>query len=174
MWKRLVIRSKRRWQMKPGLSTVVSAAAALLFPLVSAGGQTAEEITREKILATGQEWQQKFDQYQPDSGMVEALKSKPGAGMGIDVYLGLWCPDSLDNVPPFIKIIDRLGTGMTVRYFSLPKKADKTIQYFVEELKVERVPTFIFYRDGKEIGRIVENPETGMLEDFMDIVFKED
>ncbi len=103
--------------------------------------------------------------------MLEAVKSRLGPGIRIDVYLGLWCPDSLTNVPPFIKIVDKLGTGVTVRYFSLPKKADKEIKYFVEEAKVERVPTFIFYRGDKEIGRIVENPKAGMLEDFMDILF---
>lgn len=157
--------------MKSGLSTLASAAAVLLFPLFPAGGQAAEEITKEKILAAGQEWQQKYDQYQPAPDMLEAVKSKLGAGLRVDVYLGLWCPDSLNNLPPFIKIVDRLGPGVTVRYFALPRKADKAIQYFVEEQKVERVPTFIFYRGGKEIGRITENPKAGMLEDFMDIVF---
>jgi len=34
------------------------------------------------------------------------------------------------------------------------------------------VPTFIFYRGGGEIGRIVENPKAGMIEDFMEIVFR--
>jgi thioredoxin 1 len=104
---------------------------------------------------------------------LEALKSKLGTGVRIDVYLGLWCPDSLNNVPQFIRIVDRLGAGVTVRYFSLPKKADKSIRYFVENLKVDRVPTFLFYRGDKEIGRIVENPKIGMIEDFMDIVFME-
>lgn len=159
--------------MKSRLSALVSVAAALLLPLVSTGSQTAEEITREKILTTGPDWQQKYDQYQPDPDMLEALKSKLGTGVRIDVYLGLWCPDSLNNVPQFIRIVDRLGAGVTVRYFSLPKKADKSIRYFVENLKVDRVPTFLFYRGDKEIGRIVENPKIGMIEDFMDIVFME-
>jgi hypothetical protein len=160
--------------MKPGLSTLVSAVAAFLFALFSAGGQTAEEITKEKILSAGQDWQQKYDQYQPAPDMLEAVKSKLGAGLRVDVFLGLWCSDSLNNVPSFIKIVDSLGTGVTVRYVALPKKADKSIEYFVEALKVERVPTFIFCRSGKEIGRIVENPKAGMLEDFMDIVFMEE
>jgi thioredoxin 1 len=159
--------------VKSRLSALVSVAAALLLPLVSTGSQTAEEITREKILTTGPDWQQKYDQYQPDPDMLEALKSKLGTGVRIDVYLGLWCPDSLNNVPQFIRIVDRLGAGVTVRYFSLPKKADKSIRYFVENLKVDRVPTFLFYRGDKEIGRIVENPKIGMIEDFMDIVFME-
>jgi hypothetical protein len=51
------------------------------------------------------------------------------------------------------------------------RKPSKKVKYFVEELKVERVPTFIFYRDGKEIGRIIENPKTSLIEDFLEIVF---
>jgi hypothetical protein len=34
------------------------------------------------------------------------------------------------------------------------------------------VPAYIFRREGEEIGRIVENPKTGRLEDMMDIFFK--
>jgi hypothetical protein len=158
--------------MKRILFWAVAAGAALLFPLVSAGGPTAEEITKEKILATGQEWQEKHDKYEPEADIVDALKTKLGSNLKIDVYLGLWCPDSRNNVPPFIKILDRLGTGVPVRYFNVPRKASKDIKYYVEELKVERVPTFIFYRDAKEIGRIIENPKMGLIEDFMEIVLK--
>jgi hypothetical protein len=35
---------------------------------------------------------------------------------------------------------------------------------------VEKVPTFIFYRSDREIGRIVENPKTGLLEDTIEIL----
>ena len=160
--------------MKPGLYAPVFAAAAILLPCVLAGALTAEEITRDKILSTGKDWQENYDQYQPDPAMLEALKSRLEPGLRIDVYLGLWCSDSLRNVPQFIKIVDLLGAEGAVHYFSLPRKADTEQKYFIEEPKVERVPTFIFYRGGKEIGRIVENPKAGMLEDFMDIVFKED
>ena len=158
--------------MKLSLFMAVTTGATLLIPLIPIRGQSTEEVTKEKILATGKEWQEKHDKYEPEADMVDALKAKLGAGIKIDVYLGLWCPDSRNNVPPLIKILDRLGTAVPVRYFNMPRKANKDIKYYVEELKVERVPTFIFYRDGKEIGRIIENPKTGMIEDFMEIVFK--
>ena len=92
--------------------------------------------------------------------------------MKIDVYLGLWCPDSRNNLPPFLKILDRVGVAVPVRYVNVPRKTSRDVKYYVEEMQVERVPSFIFYRDGKEIGRIVENPKAGMIEDMMDIVFK--
>jgi hypothetical protein len=76
-------------------------------------------------------------------------------------------------VPPLIKILDRLGPTVMARYFSVARKTSKDIPYYVEDLKVERVPTFVFYRGKGEIGRIIENPKAGMLEDFMEIIFKE-
>ena len=114
----------------------------------------------------------KYDKYEPAADMIDLLKAKLGADLKIDVYLGLWCPDSRNNVPPFIKILDQAGSNATVRYFGVPRKVSKDVKYYVEDMKVERVPTFIFYRDGNEIGRIIENPKTGMLEDTMDIVLK--
>jgi sulfite reductase alpha subunit-like flavoprotein len=158
--------------MRRFLLTVVTAGIALLLSLVSVIGQTKEEIARDKILASGPEWQQKYDKYQPAADMVEALKAKMGANMKIDVYLGIWCPDSRNNVPPFIKILDLVGTGVPIRYFDVPRKASRDVKYYVEEMNVERVPSFIFFRDGKEVGRIIENPKMGMIEDMMEILFK--
>jgi hypothetical protein len=158
--------------MKRTLLVAAAVGAALLFPLVSIGGQSQEELAKEKILATSPEWQAKYDKYDPPAEMVDALKAKLEADMKIDVYLGLWCPDSRNNVPLFLKILDRAGVAVPVRYFGVPRKASRDVKYYVEEMNVERVPSFIFYREGKEIGRIIENPKAGMIEDFMDIVLK--
>jgi thiol-disulfide isomerase/thioredoxin len=151
---------------------LLALAITLLSPPASPGRQAQEEITKDKILAAGQPWRDKYDKYEPNADMIEALKAKFGPGMKIDVFLGLWCPDSRNHVPVFIKILDRLGSAVPVRYINVPRKAGGDVKYYVEEFKVERVPSFIFYVEGKEIGRIVENPKTGLLEDIFDIVFK--
>ncbi len=145
--------------------------AALFLPAISPGRQAAEEITREKIFSNPQ-WQEKYDKYDPAADLIDTLKVKLGTDMKIDVYLGLWCPDSRNNVPPFIKILDQSGSTVPVRYFGVPRKASKDVKYYVEEMNVQKVPTFIFYREGKEIGRIIENPKTGMLEDMSEIILK--
>lgn len=156
--------------MKRNLSLIAGiAACALLVPMLSVGLQKADEINRDAILANPQ-CQQNYDKYEPDREIVEALKPKLGSEMKIDVYLGLWCPDSRNHVPPFIKILDVAGSGAAVRYFGVPKKPTRDTKYYVKEMKVERVPTFIIYRGGNEIGRIVEKPKSGMLEDMLDIV----
>jgi hypothetical protein len=158
--------------MKRNLFIAVAVGVALLLPILSVARQAAEAITRDKILANGQEWKDKYDKYEPPAELLNNLKGMIGSNLKIDVYLGLWCPDSRNNVPPFIKILDHLGVTIPVRYFGVPRKASKDVKYYVEEMDVQKVPTFIVYRDGKEIGRIVENPKESMLADFMAIVAK--
>ena len=149
----------------------VVVAAALLLPILSAGRQKTDEVNRDAIFANAQ-WQEKYDKYEPKMEMIDALRPRLGSDVKIDVYLGLWCPDSRNNVPPFIKILDVAGSNVPIRYVAVPRKASRGVKYYVEAMQVERVPTFIFYREGKEIGRIIENPKTGMLEDMLDIVMK--
>ena len=62
-----------------------------------------------------------------------------------------------------------LSLGYAVQGSDL--KPNKQTKYYVKDLKVERVPTFIFYKNNKEIGRIIENPKKDMAEDFLEIVF---
>lgn len=151
---------------------IVMMGIGLLFPFAVIGRQAPEELTKEKILAAGKEWQDKYDKFLPPTEIVEAMKGRFGGDMKIDVYLGLWCPDSRNNVPLFLKLLDSVGTTVPVRYFGVPRKASRDVKYYVEEFNVEKVPSFIFYRGGKEIGRIIENPKVGMLEDTFEVVSK--
>ena len=131
-----------------------------------------EKIAKDKILKTDLEWEDIYGQYQVDLSLLGILKEKLGDNLKIDVYLGLWCSDSKNNVPVFMKIIDILGQdNFPVNYYTVERKANKDIKYYVEDLKVERVPTFIFYRNGQEIGRIVENPQKTIIDDFLEIIF---
>jgi len=131
-----------------------------------------EKIDKNKILATGQEWKDNYMNYRVDESFLDTLKAKIGDDLKIDVYLGTWCSDSLNNVPKFIKIIEAVGAdNFPVNYYNVNRKPSSDVKYYVEDLKVERVPTFIFYRDGKEIGRIVENPKNTLIEDFLEIIF---
>jgi hypothetical protein len=131
-----------------------------------------EKIDKDKILKTDHQWENNYDHYIPDLSLLGVLKEKIGDNLKVDVYLGLWCSDSRNNVPVFMKLIDVLNLdNVKVNYYTVERKASQDIKYYVKDLKVERVPTFIFYRDGKEIGRIVENPHNSILEDFLEIVF---
>ena len=130
-----------------------------------------DKIGKSKIIGAGEEWQQGYVNYRVDESLIDTLKSKIGVGLKIDVYLGLWCKDSKVNVPKFIKLIDNIkNKNLIVNYYDCPRKANRQVKYYVEKFKVERIPTFIFYRDGKEVGRIIEHPEKSIVEDFINII----
>jgi len=152
--------------------TLVVFLLSIMFAAVSYGAIKIESIDKDRILAAGEEWKKNYTDFEVDSAILDTLKTKTGENLRIDIYLAIWCGDSRSNVPKFIKILDALeAQGLTVNYFTVERKPSSDVKYFVEELKVERVPTFIFYRGGKEIGRIIENPQKSLIEDFLDIVF---
>ncbi len=137
--------------------------------VLAASGMRAEKITRDQVLANGN-WMELYTQYSIDPAALKSLKFLGSRNLRIDVYLGFWCPDSARNVPPFIKIIDAIGPGkVQVNFYTVQRKAEGA-QYYEETLKVEKVPTFIFYEEGYEIGRIVENPHKSLVEDFLQVI----
>lgn len=145
----------------------------VIFILIACRVYAVEQIERNKILADNKEWETVYRGFEIDNELIEAMSYKMSGNLKIDVYFGFWCSDSKNNVPPFLKIIDRLegyNANVPVNYYTVERKPTKETKYYVEEFKVERVPTFIFYKDGKEIGRIIENPKKSMIEDVMDII----
>lgn len=151
---------------------VVLLLTAPVFPDDGGAKIKKAKITREKILETSEEWKTNYNGHQVDEAFLETLKAKIGDNLNVDVYLGTWCSDSLKNVPAFIKIIEATETAtLTVNYYNVGRKPNKKVKYYVKELKVERVPTFIFSRQGKELGRIVENPTNSLIEDIVEIIF---
>jgi thiol-disulfide isomerase/thioredoxin len=86
------------------------------------------------------------------------------------VFLGTWCSDSERDVPRFLRIADEIGMNEG-RYtlYSLDRKM-KSPEGLEDNYQVERVPTFIFLRKGKEIGRIVELPKTTLEGDMLNIL----
>lgn len=81
--------------------------------------------------------------------------------VSICIVLGTWCGDSHEQVPPFVKVLENI--------FCVDR--NKTAPNIdLEELFIERVPTFIFYKNGMEIGRIVETPQKSLEADILDII----
>jgi hypothetical protein len=140
--------------------------------LISCSGYAAQKVDKDAILIDGEEWQNVYIQSEVDEGLVEAMAYKI-ENLRIDVYFAFWCGDSKNNVPPFLKIIsgiERFNVNIPVNYYSVERKPNKETKYYVEEFKVERVPTFIFYKNDKEIGRITENPKRSVIEDMIEII----
>ena len=88
----------------------------------------------------------------------------------ITVFMGTWCEDSQREVPAFFKILDEVDyESETVKIVTVSE--DKTEpKELVEQKNITNVPTFIFMKDGKELGRIVEYPLESLEKDMVKIL----
>jgi len=102
----------------------------------------------------------RYEQVQIDETVLNGLS---GNGVSVMVVFGDWCSDSVEHVPEFMKIDDRLHFS-DVQWVAVGRKlADDT--GIVEAFHIERVPTFVFMVNGEEIGRIIEHPHETMEKD---------
>jgi thiol-disulfide isomerase/thioredoxin len=99
-----------------------------------------------------------YDAYKPDEKIIEELKSHLKNEVTIKLYMGTWCEDSQREVPTFIKILDQSGFDKS-KLTTIMLDEDKTSPAGLEKgMNITNVPTFVFYRNGQEINRIVEIP----------------
>ena len=89
--------------------------------------------------------------------------------VSVEVYFGTWCSDSRYWVPAFIGLIDKTILADKIELIAVPrsKKTKETAK--LDEI-IELVPTFVFWRDGKELGRIVETPNASLVKDMIKIL----
>jgi hypothetical protein len=121
------------------------------------------EINREGLLSGNyKNWfANGYENYTVDTQALSSIKPQSLNGVTIKLLMATWCPDSRRNVPVFYKVIDSLKFDETkLQLWSLDSRKqgpnNEQITY-----GVSRVPTMIFYRNGKEIGRFVERLKPG-------------
>ncbi len=111
-----------------------------------------------------------YKNYTVDEARLAELDQEMLQQCLITIVLGTWCSDSKREVPRFFKIVDHLGldeTAISLICVDRRKNAEGTE---VNELIIDFVPTFIFYIDNVEVGRIVEAPEASLEEDWIEIL----
>ncbi len=110
----------------------------------------------------------RYAEYKTDTEIIEKLKPIIN-NFTIKGFMGTWCGDSKRGVPRFYKILEQ--TGFDQDYFELVTvgRNKKTPDNLQEGFDLLRVPTFIFFKDGKEVGRYVERPRETMEKDILKI-----
>lgn len=92
----------------------------------------------------------------------------------VEIYFGRWCSDSHDHLPAFLTLLDFANESgarpKSVRLVALDRK--KTYEGYVNTRSIEKLPTFVFLRDGREIGRITETPQVSISADTAEILKK--
>ncbi|WP_435414487.1 thioredoxin family protein [Polaribacter aestuariivivens] len=112
---------------------------------------------------------QKYNTFKVDDATIAAIEENL-KGVTIKGFMGTWCGDSKRETPRFYKLLDQANFNLNNFDLVTVNRSKKTPDNLQEGLNIIRVPTFIFYKDGKEIGRFVERPRESLEKDILKIV----
>ncbi len=118
-------------------------------------------------------WSELFDgtynDYQPDMEIIFGMMPQM-QDVDIVITLGTWCGDSKQHVPSFLRILKELNFESSRLTMIGLDRSFNGGEAGVRPYQTEKVPTFIFFRNGIELGRIIETPEK-TLEEHMAKIF---
>jgi len=164
---------------------LIDITAILLLLLLQQGCSGKQELHSAKVLQDGEEllwgrisapqlffdypdWKIEYNNYQVDTIALYGLK--PDREHAVEIFFATWCEDSQREVPRFLKINDLLHffAEDSIRMYAVDRK--KQLAGNLCSLRnISRVATFIFFKSGREIGRIIEYPQETMEKDLKSI-----
>jgi cyclophilin family peptidyl-prolyl cis-trans isomerase/HEAT repeat protein len=111
-------------------------------------------------------WREARDDYKPKQKWLDILRTAK-LRYGLVVAMGTWCSDSREQIPRLQAVLSALGERSP---FEAPRllgvDRGKTIDPKVYPFgPVELVPTIVVTAGGSEVGRIVEAPKSGTIEE---------
>jgi thiol-disulfide isomerase/thioredoxin len=112
-------------------------------------------------------FESEYENYEPEDSIITEIDLKD---VQIVTVMGSWCSDTRKQLPRFLKILNRLSfdlKNLTMYAVDRKKKAEGIdVDYYV----IERISTFIFYKNDSELGRIIESPKVSLEADLLEIL----
>lgn len=102
-----------------------------------------------------------YDAFTPDSASIAYL-STAMQNVHFIVVGGTWCGDTKHELPKFFKTVSLSHVPESNIEMYGVDRSKKSSDGLTEKYGITRVPTFILFSGGKEIGRIVESTKNGM------------
>lgn len=125
------------------------------------------EVQPGKVTEVSDRWRKRLESVDIDAKTAEKLGGvEPGAT--VHVYFGIWCGDSLREVPRFWKSLEVVESDIPfdVEHVALDRELDAG-EATIDHDDITLVPTFVVERDGREVGRIVESAPNTLEEDLL-------
>lgn len=116
-------------------------------------------------------YQANYGLYAPDTSALRML-TRGMNDIVIKLVMGTWCGDSKEQVPHFYKILDLLKFDYGKLSLICVDRTKAAPGIDLAPLSINLVPTFIFYRNDREIGRIIETPTISLEKDMLRIIDK--
>lgn len=114
-----------------------------------------------------------YNDYEPNTNIIASISNKFGQYQ-IKLFMGTWCGDSKKEVPRLYKVLEACNFPMDqLTVIAVSREANIYKQSPKHEeagLNIHRVPTIIFYKESKEVNRIVEHPIESFEEDIQNII----
>ena len=129
---------------------------------------TLEGITDTSFTSS---FRKEYDNYIPDSEIIGQVTSLLDE-IAVTIVLGTWCSDSREQIPRFIRIYDVLEHAIPFPILICVDREKKAGDVSLEGMNILKVPTFIIYHNNRELGRIIETPQTTLEKDFLTILRK--
>lgn len=127
------------------------------------------EVTLEKLRAAKPDYVLAAEKYVPDAKSIAALQKVSGP-IEVEVFFGTWCSYCKHWLPPFLKTVELMGAEkVSLRFFGMSEDLSEPADA-LSLRDVSKTPTFVVLRDGKEIGRIEEEPLVSVEADFLRIL----
>ncbi|OFV82225.1 MAG: hypothetical protein A2Y78_00620 [Acidobacteria bacterium RBG_13_68_16] len=111
-------------------------------------------------------WREERESYKPQSKWLEMLRTAK-LRYGLVVAMGTWCGDSREQIPRLQAILLALGEHSA---FDPPRLVGTDRSKSIDTKlypygAVELVPTIVVTAGGSEVGRVVESPKSGSIEE---------
>ncbi|MFI5222534.1 MAG: thioredoxin family protein [Bacteroidia bacterium] len=110
-----------------------------------------------------------YNNYKPNDSTLLELNTY-SKELKVLVVMGTWCDDSKTNVPAFFKIADKTFMEESQVEIIGVDREKKCTRFDLKKYKIERVPTFILFMKGQQLGSIIENPHESLEKDMLHIV----
>ncbi len=114
-------------------------------------------------------WTSEYDNYNPDYEVLDKLEGKLDRVV-IQIVFRSTCSDSREQLPRLFKILKELNYDLNSITLIGVNREKEGLSNETEGLDIQFVPTIIFYKNGSEIGRIVETPAESLEKDLVKIL----
>ena len=111
-----------------------------------------------------------YDNYSIDEETLKSINPELMPELEIFIVMGTWCSDSQREVPRFLKITEFLNLQSGQLVIIGVDKNKEADEIPISRMNIELVPTFIFYYEGEEVGRIIESPKETLEKDILNIL----
>ncbi|WDE00167.1 thioredoxin family protein [Thalassomonas actiniarum] len=144
----------------------ITLSALLLFTLVACahdGKVAVGAINTDELLAQYADFSQAYRQVELSEQELAQVKRWPDK-LEVTTYFGTWCHDSQREVPKMLKIL-ALRPELSSQLIALDINKSEP-EGRASDAGIAFTPTFVITLDGRELGRIVERPETSLVADI--------